>query len=150
MKKFFQDFKEFAVKGNIIDMAVGIIIGGAFAKIVSAFVDNIVTPLISLLMGNVTFDNWVIHIREAVMDGEEVVKAAVDLNIGAFLQAIIDFVLVALCIFIVLRLIMNAKKKAEELKNKGKEEEPAEEEAPADTELSVLLEIRDMLSKEQK
>ena len=149
MKKFFKDFKDFAVKGNIIDMAVGIIIGGAFAKIVSAFVENIVTPLISLLMGNVTFDNWVIHIREAVMDGEEVVKAAVDLNIGAFLQAIIDFILIALCIFIVLRLIMNAKKKAEDLKKK-EEEEAAEEEAPADTELSVLLEIRDMLAKDKE
>ena len=149
MKKFFKDFKDFAVKGNIIDMAVGIIIGGAFAKIVSAFVENIVTPLISLLMGNVTFDNWVIHIREAVMDGEEVVKAAVDLNIGAFLQAIIDFILIALCIFIVLRLIMNAKKKAEDLKKK-EEEEASEEEAPADTELSVLLEIRDMLAKDKE
>ena len=149
MKKFFKDFKDFAVKGNIIDMAVGIIIGGAFAKIVSAFVENIVTPLISLLMGNVTFDNWVIHIREAVMDGEEVVKAAVDLNIGAFLQAIIDFILIALCIFIVLRLIMNAKKKAEDLKKKEEEEAAAEEE-PADTELSVLLEIRDMLAKDKE
>ena len=143
MKKFFSDFKEFAMKGNILDMAVGVIIGGAFGKIVTSFVNDIISPLIGLLTGAVALDKLSVTLKEAVMEGEEVVKEALVLNYGAFIQSIIDFLIIALSIFIVLRLIMNAQKKLEELKKKEEEAEEEEE-----TELSVLKEIKDMLSKD--
>ena len=143
MKKFFSDFKEFAMKGNILDMAVGVIIGGAFGKIVTSFVNDIISPLIGLLTGAVALDKLSVTLKEAVMEGEEVVKEALVLNYGAFIQSIIDFLIIALSIFIVLRLIMNAQKKLEELKKKEEEAEEEEE-----TELSVLKEIKDMLIKD--
>ncbi len=145
MKKFFSDFKEFAMKGNILDMAVGVIIGGAFGKIVTSFVNDIISPLIGLLTGAVSLDKLSVTLKEAVMEGEEVVKEALVLNYGAFIQSIIDFLIIALSIFIVLRLIMNAQKKLEALKKKEEEEAEEEEE---ETELSVLKEIKDMLSKD--
>lgn len=147
MKKFFSDFKEFAFKGNILDMAVGVVIGSAFGKIITALVDYIISPLITLLTSGATLADLGVTLREAVMEGEEVISEAVVLNYGAFLQSVIDFVIIALCIFIVLRVIMTAKKKAEELTKKNKEEEAAAEEAAADTELSVLLEIKELLQK---
>lgn len=139
MKKFFADFKEFALKGNVMDMAVGVIIGAAFGKIITSLVEDIITPLISLLTGriNLTDLKWVI--KAAV--GEQAETA---LMYGEFIQSIIDFLLVALSIFVVLRIMMNAQKKLESLRKK-EEEEAAEEEEPADTELTVLTEIRDML-----
>lgn len=146
MKKFFADFKEFALKGNIFDMAVGIVIGSAFSKIISSLVDYIISPVITLLTSGATLEGLGITLREAVMEGEEVIREAVVLSYGAFLQSIIDFIIIALCIFIVLRVMMTAKKKAEELTKKNKEEE-IKEEAPADTELSVLLEIKELLQK---
>ena len=145
MKKFFSDFKEFAMKGNILDMAVGVIIGGAFGKIVTSFVNDIISPLIGRLTGAVSLDKLSVTLKEAVMEGEEVVKEALVLNYGAFIQSIIDFLIIALSIFIVLRLIMNAQKKLEALKKKEEEEAEEEEE---ETELSVLKEIKDMLSKD--
>lgn len=145
MKKFIQEFKEFALKGNIIDMAVGVIIGGAFGKIVSGLVDFIISPLLALLTKGATLDSLSVTLREAVMNGEEVVSEAVVLNYGAFIQAIIDFLIIALCLFLVLKGIMAAKTKLESMKKK--EEEVAAEEAPADTELSVLLEIKELLEK---
>ena len=137
MKKFFADFKEFAFKGNIIDMAVGVIIGGAFGKIVTALVESIISPLIGLLTGGVNLDDLAVVLK----DGE----TPLTLNYGAFIQAVIDFLIIAICLFLVMKGIMAAKKKMEDLKKT--EEAPAEEDAPADTELSVLLEIKDLLQK---
>ena len=145
MKKFFSDFKEFAMKGNVMDMAVGVIIGAAFGKIVTSLVNDIITPLISLLTGAVSLENLKVVLKEAVMEGEEVVQEQIALNYGAFIQAIIDFLIIALSIFIVLRLIMNAQKKLESLKKKEEEEEEAEEE---ETELSVLKDIKELLTKD--
>lgn len=144
MKKFFSEFKEFAMKGNIVDMAVGVIIGGAFGKIVSSLVADIVTPLISLLTGSVNLTSLKAVLKEAVLEGGEVVKEEIAITYGNFIQSIIDFLLIALSIFIVLRIIMKAEKKLEELKKKEAEE--AAEEAPAETELSVLKEIKEMLA----
>ena len=149
MKKFFSDFKEFALKGNIMDMAVGVVIGGAFGKIVTSLVNDIITPLISLLTGSTTlsglkhvFKPEVFHLE----DGEKIIdQAEVALTYGNFLQTIIDFLIIALSIFIVLRLIMKAKTKIEDMKKK--EEEEAEEE-PEETELSVLKEIKALLDKD--
>lgn len=147
MKKFLNEFKEFAMKGNVIDMAIGVIIGGAFGKIVTSLVNDIITPLISLLTGSVTLTELKHVFKPEVVDAVtgEVTQAEVALAYGNFLQAIIDFLLIALSIFIVLKIIMKAKEKLESMK---KAEEVAEEEE-ADTELSVLLEIRDYLKKEE-
>ncbi len=133
MKKFFTEFKEFALKGNIIDMAIGVIIGGAFGKIITALVEKIISPLIGILLNETSLAKKTATVGEAVIEW------------GAFVQAIIDFIIIALCLFLVLKAIMAAKKKMEALKQK--EEEAPAEEAPADTELSVLLEIKDLLQK---
>ena len=143
MGKFWQDFKAFATKGNVVDMAVGVVIGGAFGKIVTSLVTDIITPVISLITGSGSFVDlkWVIKAAEGDM-------AEVALTYGNFIQSVIDFLIIALSIFVVLRIMMNAQKKMEELKKK-KEEEVAEE-APAEpeeTELSILKEIRDSLKK---
>ncbi len=147
MKKFVKDFKEFIAKGNVMDMAVAVIIGGAFGKIVTSLVNDIIMPLISKLFGAATFADLKAELAPAVLaeDGS-VAKEAVTLNYGAFIQNIIDFLLVAIVIFIVLRAFMTMKKKFE------KPEEPKEEEALAETELDVLKEIRDSLAanKENK
>ncbi|MFR5865824.1 MAG: large conductance mechanosensitive channel protein MscL [Acutalibacteraceae bacterium] len=96
---FFKDFKAFITKGNIIDMAVGVIIGGAFGKIVSSLVADIITPLISLALGKTDFTEIVWTLREATEDSEAIV-----MNGGTFIQTVIDFLIIALCIFIVLRI----------------------------------------------
>lgn len=154
MKKFFEDFKAFATKGNVIDMAVGVVIGGAFGKIVSSLVADIITPLISFATGSLNFTDlkWVIKpgVAEVVNELGEVTAEAIPevaMTYGNFLQAVIDFFIIALSIFIVLRLMMNAQKKLDSLKKK---EEIAVEEAPAEpveTELDILKEIRDSLKK---
>lgn len=149
MKKFIEDFKAFALKGNILDMAVGVVIGGAFGKIVSSLVADIITPLISLATGSLNFTDLKWVFKAAVMEGGEVVTPEVAMTYGNFLQAIIDFLIIALSIFIVLRIIMNAEKKLASLKKKEEEAEEVAEEIAQDTEISLLTEIRDML-KDQK
>ena len=148
MKKFFDDFKAFALKGNIVDMAIGVVIGGAFGKIVTSLVNDIITPLIGLMTGNISLSELKVILAPAVLDAVsgEVVTPELAITYGAFLQTIIDFLIIALSIFCVMRVAMNAHKKLEDMKKK-EEEAPAEEEAaPADTELSVLLEIKELLS----
>lgn len=140
---FLQDFKAFAMKGNVIDMAVGVIIGGAFGKIVSSVVADVIMPPLGLLVGGVNFTDlkWVMKPAE-VVDGKEI--AAVALNYGNFLQATFDFLIIAFSIFLFIRLLtkLTAKKEAAA---------PATPPAPpAPTKEEVLLtEIRDLL-KEQK
>jgi len=151
MKKFFADFKAFIMKGNIIDMAVGVVIGGAFGKIVTSLVADIITPLISILTGKVSLTElkWVIN--EAVLDeAGAVVTPELALTYGNFLQNIIDFLIIAISIFIVLRVMTVAQKKLEDLRKKEEEEKKEEPAAPAETELSVLKEIREMLKKENE
>ena len=143
MKKFLNEFKEFAMKGNVMDMAVGVIIGGAFGKIVSSLVNDLLMPLVGALIGNVDFTTLSATLRGAVMDGETVVKPAVVLNYGNFIQVTVDFLIVAFCIFAVIKGI-NAMKKKEE-------PAPAEPEAPAPKPDDVVLleEIRDLLKKQK-
>ena len=140
MGKFFQAFKEFAVKGNVMDMAIGVVIGGAFGKIVTSLVSDIIMPVISAITGGLSFTDWKWVIREAVLNGEEVVKPEVALTWGNFLQVIFDFLIIALSIFMVVRGIN---------KMKAKLEKPAEPEAPAapagPTQEELLAEIRDLL-----
>ena len=156
MKKFFQDFKAFAMKGNIVDMAIGVVIGGAFSKIVSSLVKDIITPLISMATGEVVLTDlkWVLRpeVTEMVEDVETVITAEVAITYGVFIQAVIDFLIIALSIFIVMRVAMKAHEKLEALKKKEVEEvaeEPTPEE-PAVTELSLLTEIRDLLQKDKE
>ena len=149
MKKFFSDFKAFALKGNIVDMAVGVIIGGAFGKIVTSLVNDIITPLISILTGKVMLTNLKWVISPAVLDESgKVIHEEVSLLYGNFLQSVIDFFIIALSIFIVIRIMMNAQKKMEALKKKKEEE--TEPQVPAETELEVLKEIRELMKKEDK
>lgn len=147
MKKFFEDFKAFAMKGNVIDMAVGVVVGGAFGKIVTSFVNDIITPLLGILLGKMSFNDlkWVIN--PAVLDeaGNEI-TAELALTYGNFIQQVIDFLIISLSIFIVLRLMMTLKSKFE--KKEEIVEEPAPEAPPAPSEeLVTLREIRDLLKK---
>lgn len=148
MKKFISDFKAFALKGNIVDMAIGVVIGGAFGKIVTSLVTDIITPLLGLLTGNISLVDLKIVFADAVLnDVGEVVTPELAITYGTFLQTVIDFFIIALSIFLVMRIAMNARKKIEDMKKK--EEAVAEEvEEEKDTELSVLLEIRELLKKE--
>ena len=141
MASFKQEFKEFALRGNVMDMAVGIIIGGAFGKIVSSLVDDILMPLIGLVTGgnNFTELKWVIKPAELDAAGEEIV-AATTLNYGLFIQNVIDFLIIALVIFMMIRAINRLRKKHEE------PEAPAPE--PSD-EVKLLTEIRNLLDKKQ-
>jgi len=151
MKKFFADFKAFITKGNIIDMAVGVIIGGAFGKIVTSLVNDIITPLISILTGKVSLTELKWVISEAVLDeAGAVVTPELALTYGNFIQNIIDFLIIAISIFVVLRIMVTAQKKLESLKKKEEEEKKEEPAAPAETELSVLKEIREMLKKDEE
>lgn len=141
---FLQDFKAFAMKGNVIDMAVGVIIGGAFGKIVSSVVADVIMPPLGLLVGGVNFTDlkWVMKPAE-VIDGKEI--AAVTLNYGNFLQATFDFLIIALSIFLFIRLLTK-------LTTKKEAAAPATPPAPpAPTKEEVLLtEIRDLLKEQNK
>ena len=145
MKKkstFVKDFKAFITKGNVLDMAVGVIIGGAFSSIVSSLVNDIIMPLLGLLVGDVNFTDLKCVLREAVMDGETEVKAAVTLNYGQFIQYIINFLLIALCIFVAIRVVTNMTKRFK--KEEEVVEEPAPDPEPSNEEV-LLTEIRDLL-----
>ena len=144
MGKFIQDFKEFAMRGNVIDMAVGVIIGGAFGKIVTSLVNDVIMPAISLFTGDVNFTNLKWPLRDAVVnEAGETVSEAVSLQYGMFIQNIVDFLIIALCIFVAIRMLSKLKKKEEEAPAA-----PAPEPAPS-AEEKLLTEIRDLL-KEKK
>ena len=161
MKKFFKEFKEFISRGNVLDMAVGIIIGGAFTAIVSALVTNILTPLINWIPGTNGTGALQVVLREAVLDAEDqVVTEALIIDFGAVISAIVTFILTALVLFIIIRIINGIRNKADALKAKKAEsvapeaaaapaEETPAEEAPAapaaPTEAELLAEIRDLL-----
>jgi large conductance mechanosensitive channel len=136
-----KEFKEFAVKGNVIDLAVAVIIGGAFGKIVSSFVNDIVMPPIGLLIGGVDFKDLTIILKDATTDAAGEAVAAVTLNYGMFIQNVIDFAIIAFVIFLAIKGINNLSKK--------KEEAPAPPPPPAPTASEKLLEeIRDLLKKQ--
>jgi large conductance mechanosensitive channel len=131
-----KEFKEFAVKGNVVDMAVGIIIGGAFGKIITSLVNDLIMPPIGLLLGGVNFSQLAITLKEAVAN-----KAAVMLNYGAFIQVVIDFILVAFAVFLLIK-GMNAMKRKKEVAPAAPPPPPA----PTKEEL-LLTEICDLLKK---
>ncbi|MFI4860524.1 MAG: large-conductance mechanosensitive channel protein MscL [Phycisphaerales bacterium JB063] len=127
-----KEFKEFAMRGNVIDMAVGIIIGAAFGKIVSSLVDNVIMPPIGMLIGGVDFSDLAITLKEGADGAEPVV-----LGYGLFIQTVFDFLIIAFAIFMVIKAINTAQKRFEE--------EKVEEPAKASAEVQLLTEIRDAL-----
>lgn len=138
--KFLNEFKTFALKGNVMDMAVGIIIGGAFGKIVSSIVNDVIMPPIGVLVGGVDFKELKLTIKEAVADAP-----AVTMNYGNFLQVTFDFMIIAFSIFMVIRFMNNlSKRKAAEEKTVPPPTAPA----PTKEEL-LLTEIRDLLKSKQ-
>lgn len=137
-KRFLTEFKEFAMKGNVVDMAIGVIIGGAFGKIVSSLVNDIIMPALSKVTGGASFADLQYELTPA-SDGVD----AVTLNYGMFIQNIVDFVIIALCIFIAIKLMLS-------LNRKKKEEEAAAPAPEPSDEAKLLAEIRDMMKKQQE
>ena len=129
MKKLLNEFKEFISKGNVIDMAVGVVIGSAFSKIVTSLVNDIIMPLVGIIIGGLDFTSLSIKIKDS------------EILYGAFIQNIVDFLIIAVCIFTVIKLM-----------NKFKKQKPAEEPKPIETpeDIKLLTEIRDLLKKETK
>ncbi len=143
---FLKEFKAFAMKGNVMDMAVGVIIGGAFGKIVTSVVNDIIMPPIGLLVGGVDFTDMKLTMKKAVLDAAgEVVTPAVTWNYGAFIQQVVDFTILAFCVFILVKGINSLNRKKEE---PAPAPAPAPEPEPTKEEL-LLAEIRDLL-KERK
>ena len=134
------EFKKFAFKGNVIDMAVGVIIGGAFGKIVTSLVNDLIMPFLGIFMGKVNFTELKIVLSPAVLDAAgTVVKAESAITYGNFLQTVVDFLLVALSIFFFVKMMNKAKKK----------EEPAPEPPKGPTTEELLAEIRDLLAEKK-
>jgi large conductance mechanosensitive channel len=128
------EFREFAMRGNVVDMAVGIVIGGAFGKIVTSFVNDVLMPPIGLAIGGVDFSDLSVVLKQATDEAE-----AVTLNYGAFIQSVVDFTIIAFAIFMVIRAMNSMKRKEEEA--------PAEEPPKPSDEVLLLQEIRDELKK---
>lgn len=151
MKKFFQEFKAFIAKGNVVDMAVAVIIGGAFSKIVTALVNDIIMPLVSLVTGGVSVADWKWVITPAVVENGVEVHAEAALRYGDFLQTILDFLIISLCIFAALKVLLALQTRTRALLHKKAEEEEKEAEAapPVETEADVLRDIRELLRAQQ-
>lgn len=142
MKKFMEEFKAFAMRGNVIDMAVGVVIGGAFGKITTSLVNDIIMPLISILTGGIDFSSWKLVLKQAVLNAAgEVESAEIAINYGNLIAVVLDFLIIALVIFCMIKTINKLHKKEEEA--------PAEEPAPPEpsAEEKLLTEIRDLLKE---
>lgn len=140
MKKFIAEFKEFAMKGNVVDMAIGVVIGAAFGKITTSLVNDVIMPLISRITGGVDFSAWKWVLKAAEVDETGAETAAeITVNYGSFIAVVLDFLIIALVLFMVVKAI-------NKLRSIGKKEEPAEEE-PTPTAEELLTEIRDLLKE---
>lgn len=149
MKKYFKEFKEFAIKGNVIDLAVAVVIGAAFGKIVSSLVADVVMPFISLIAGGVDFSSWTIILRAVTLDAQgEILRPEIVLKAGNFLQNIFDFLVIAISIFSFVKILGRLKTKlAKEAVTEKVEEEKKPEKPSKDQEL--LTEIRDILKQKK-
>jgi large conductance mechanosensitive channel len=137
---FLKEFKEFAMRGNVVDMAVGVIIGAAFGKIVSSLVNDVIMPPIGYILGGSKFTDMAITLKPAVMEGAAVKEPAVMIHYGNFIQVVVDFMIIAFIIFLMIKLMNTVMKK--------KEENPAETVSPEPSEeVKLLSEIRDLLKK---
>ena len=135
MKKFFAEFKAFAMRGNVLDMAVGVVIGGAFGKITTSLVNDIIMPLISMLTGGIDFSSWKWVLKAAEGDAAEVA-----VNFGSFIAVVLDFIIIAFAVFCMVKAINKFHKKQEEA--------PAAPPEPS-AEEKLLTEIRDLLKEKQ-
>ena len=144
VKKFFEEFKAFAMRGNVLDMAVGVVIGGAFGKITASLVNDIIMPLISMLTGGIDFSAWKWVLKEAVMEGSKVVTPEVAVNYGNLIAVILDFIIIAFAVFCMVKAINKMHDKLSK-----PEEEPEDEPEPTKEEL-LLAEIRDLLKEQSK
>ena len=136
---FIKEFKEFATRGNVVELAVGIIIGSAFGKIVSSLVADIIMPPIGLIVGGIKFTDLKLWLKDAVVDSSgKVIQEAVTLNVGNFMQAVFDFLIIASAIFLIVKVVNKL--------NKTKTKEPATPPVPS-VEVQLLSEIRDLLKK---
>ena len=146
-KSFMGEFKTFIARGNVMDMAVGVIIGGAFGKISTSLVNDVIMPLISVLTGGVDFSNWKIVLKAAVAGADGVIDASTEIAIryGAFLATILDFLIIAFAVFLMIKTINGFHDKLK----KAEEEAPAKEPAPPEpsNEEKLLTEIRDLLKE---
>jgi len=142
MKKFFAEFKTFAMRGNVMDMAIGVVIGAAFGKITTSIVNDIIMPLIGIITGGIDLSQWNIVLNPAAVAGG---ADPVTLGIGSLLSVILDFIIVAFAMF----LLVKAMNKLASLKKK-EEEAPKPAEAPKPTSEELLTEIRDLLKQQQK
>lgn len=143
MSKFLSDFKDFAMRGNVVDMAVGVIIGGAFGKIVTSLVNDIIMPGLGVLTGGINFSEYKFVIQQGVTKGTEVITPEVAITWGAFVQTVVDFLIIAFCIFLAIRVMQKMRH----------EDKKAEEAAPAPagpTQEELLTQIRDLLAKNVK
>ena len=149
MKKFMEEFKAFAMRGNVVDMAVGVVIGGAFGKISTSIVNDVIMPVVSLITGGIDFTAWKIVLKEAVMENVDGVMTetapAVAINFGSTIAVIVDFIIVAFAVFCMIKFLNNLHRK--------KEEPAPEPEAPAEpdptAEEKLLTEIRDLLKEKR-
>ncbi len=140
-KGFIAEFKQFIARGNVVDMAVGVIIGGAFGKISTSLVNDIIMPAISMLIGGIDFTNWKLVLKQAVIENGEELSAAVTLNFGTFLSTILDFIIIAFAVFCIIKILNSFHRKREE----PAAPPPAPPE-PSKEEL-LLTEIRDLLKE---
>ena len=140
-KGFFAEFKAFAMRGNVIDMAVGVVIGGAFGKITPSIVNDIIMPFISVLTGGINFSDWKWVLKQAVVENGAEVSAEVAVNFGNLIAVILDFIIIAFAVFCMVKAINGLHRK--------KEEAPAEPPAPPEpsAEEKLLTEIRDLLKE---
>jgi len=136
-----KEFKEFAMRGNVMDMAVGIIIGGAFGKIISSFVADVLMPPIGVLLGGTDFTGLKIILKDKVMEADKVVAQAVTINYGNFIQVTIDFLIIAFSIFMMIKLMNSMNKKNVPAPVPAPPPEPSNEE-------KLLIEIRDLLKRQ--
>ena len=142
-KGFWGEFKEFIARGNVMDMAVGVIIGGAFGKISTSLVNDVIMPAVSMLTGGVDFSAWKVVLKETVVENGEEIAAAVSINYGSFLATILDFLIIAFAVFCLIKGINSMHRKKEEAPA-----EPAPEPVPEPSaEETLLTEIRDLLKE---
>ena len=146
MKKFFEEFKTFAMRGNVIDMAVGVVIGGAFGKISTSIVNDVIMPVVSLITGGIDFTAWKLVLKQAVLAADgAVVTPEVAVNFGNTVAVIVDFIIVAFAVFCMVKALNNLHRKKEE--PAPEPEAPAEPEPTAEEKL--LTEIRDLLKEKR-
>lgn len=149
MKQFFKDFKAFITKGNVLDMAVGVVIGTAFSKIVNSLVADVIMPLVGILLGGINVTDWKWVISPAQYDAAgKLLREESALTYGNFIQVVLEFLIIAFSVFAALRAVMTLHKKLEELA--GKKPEPEPEDEPKEAAEDVLKDIRTLLQQNKK